>query len=148
MPAPHSCSCCSRSQAHSGANVSSLTLAFSSEGPRSGLANRQGSDRRDIVKNPSYSTSVPRSRHGSHQRQEDKDDSERGHVPYQGSQEENSGYVQGEIGDAAPKIKLNAPLRHPTVPRRDMRDQHACSKQGERLDEILQRSRQAARHSI
>src|SRR5262249_61918584 len=53
----------------------------------------------------------------------------------------------GEIGDATQKVELNTPLGHPTVPPCNMRYQDACSKQGKRLAEILQRPPQSARHA-
>jgi len=55
--------------------------------------------------------------------------------------------VQGEMGDATPKIELNALLGHPTVRDRNMRHQDACSEQRKRLDEILQSPRQSARYT-
>src|SRR5215831_8727845 len=75
------------------------------------------------------------SSHGSDQRQEDQDDSQRRHVPHEGAQQKNPCCVQGEIGDATPKIEMNTPLGHPTVTARNMRYQNACCKQGKRLDE-------------
>jgi hypothetical protein len=43
--------------------------------------------------------------------------------------------------------ELNTPLGHPTVRGRDIRYQDGCGKQRKRLDEILQRPRQASRHA-
>src|SRR5262249_30682103 len=83
----------------------------------------------------------------SDQRQKDKDDSQRRHVPHEGAQQKNPRRVQGEIGNAAPKIELNTPLGHPTVRACQMCCQDACCKQGNRLDEILERPCQTARHA-
>ena len=60
--------------------------------------------------------------HGLDQRQKDQDDSEGGHVPDEGAQQKNACRVQGEIGDATPKIELDTPFGHPTVRRRNMRN--------------------------
>ena len=81
------------------------------------------------------------------QRQKDQDDPERSDVPNKGAQQKNARCVQGEISDATPKIELNAQFRQPTVCGCNMCCQDGRSKQRKRLDEILQRPLQPARHS-
>jgi hypothetical protein len=64
--------------------------------------------------------------HGSDQRQKDQADSERRYVPYKRAQQKNPRCVQGEMGDARPRIEVNTPLGHPTVCGRNMRCQDGC----------------------
>jgi hypothetical protein len=52
------------------------------------------------------------------------------------------------MGDTSPKVELNTPLGHSTVRGRDMHYQDGCSEQKKRLDEILQRPLQSARHPV